>query len=217
MLPSDISSGYTSTLRQVKKAAQIPVTGAVCVVPSWQNLRPFAGSSLVSQVSAPSFNGISANYDGTDDASAYNFGSGAITSFTIVFSAEWPTYTTDGIVIGLMHNSAVDASGLLLQRTSGHYYLFAAGGAWPSQVDITDNVRHSIAIVQGASTRGFYVDGTLVDSSNNPPVNGFGRNVTLGGARVGTGKKPGKYSNLAVYESALSGADRALVEAWSLT
>ena len=117
-----------------------------------------------------------------------------------------------------MHNTASDLRGLLIQRTSGHFFLFAAGASWPGEVNITDNVMHSIAIVQSTTSRGFYVDGVLKDSSNNAPANGFGTNITIGAARVSSVsvKMPGEYCNFAVYTTALSDANRNLVEAWAL-
>jgi hypothetical protein len=137
------------------------------------------------------------------------------TTYTVVFHAKFPVIST-GLFpcVFYCNDYAALGGGVSVNRTTYWDCITNNGVESVPSVVAAGSGWHTFAIVQGASNRKFYLDGALIHTSTATPTS-MGQYLKLGGESSGSTKAQLVIRNLVSYSSALSDANRELVELWA--
>jgi len=214
-LGEDPSSVWADT----RKTDFLPVQdfdGAYLVMPLTEDGTNYgvAGGSLAT-IGSPTYTSEGLVFDGVNDFGAIDQAS-TPTTYTIVFHAKFPVITT-GLFPVVFYSTDPEiepAGGVSISRTLYWQCITNDGVESAASAITSGSLWHTFSIVKDGMTRKFYVDGALVHTSTLAS-SATGSWIKLGGGSDTATKAQMTIRNLVSYSSALSDANRALVEAWS--
>lgn len=222
---SPIGSSARSAGYDAAKAKSIPFTYAAGEVPylimpltetgaSYGFSTAYPGGSALTLAGTPEFTADGLVLDAGTDFAYIDQGSVSGSS-TIVFRARYPEAYAAIFPIVMFSNSTSTSpgGGWTIKRYGGQWHLMT-NSVEDYSYGTDDDQWHTFSVVFTGTNSKFYIDGVLVrDYAGFPGA--FGQILKLGGG--GTGATKGKITirNVATINTALSDANRVLLERWA--
>lgn len=216
-------AGYDET-----KAKSLPFTNASAEVPIL--LMPLtedgtnygagpiypSGGTALTIVGSPEFTTDGLVFHGGTDFAYIDQGTGT-GSYSIVFRARFPEPYSTVYPIVIASGSATTSpdGGWTIRRDSGSDWHMMTNNAVDDYLDgAADDQWHTFAIVFTGTNSKFYIDGVLVRDFLGWPTT-FGQILKLGGGGIAATKGEIVIRNIVAFNTALSDANRGLLEQWA--